>query len=75
MGEGIVCVCGEVSEGTILAAIAGGADTVTAVAESTGACGNCGDCRYDIEELLALGGRVGRPAWPRSPPDHCAMRR
>jgi len=60
----LVCACRGVRTTRIEAAIAGGADTVDAVGEATGAGTSCGSCRPEIGRLLAApsGGNVRRAA-------------
>jgi len=54
MDSDLICVCAEVTEREILEAIGQGAASVDRVSAETGACGNCGDCRPDVEELLGF---------------------
>ncbi|MDX9997570.1 MAG: molybdopterin-dependent oxidoreductase [Phenylobacterium sp.] len=48
----IVCACFRVGERAIAAAAAGGARTLDALGEATGAGANCGSCRPEIARLL-----------------------
>ena len=60
----LVCTCLGVREDAIALARHGGAATVDAVAEATGAGSNCGSCRPEVRRLLlaAAGGEVRRAA-------------
>lgn len=49
----VVCSCFQVREGTIAAAIDGGADSVEAVGQSCHAGTNCGSCIPEIRALIA----------------------
>lgn len=49
----IVCICRNVSERAVRAAIAGGADSVEAVGVATGAGTGCGCCRRTIAAIIA----------------------
>lgn len=48
----LICSCKAVTERTVRAAIADGADTVEAVGRRCGAGTKCGGCHLLIEELL-----------------------
>ncbi|WP_336980804.1 molybdopterin-dependent oxidoreductase [Altererythrobacter fulvus] len=48
----LVCICHDVGEQAVLAAIAGGAASVAQVGSCTGAGTNCGSCRPAIARLL-----------------------
>ena len=48
----IVCHCQEITYGTILDAIANGANTVEIIGDVTEAGITCGSCIEDIEEIL-----------------------
>ena len=60
----IVCVCRNVSDRTIRAAIEAGATTVHQVAAATAAGTSCGCCRAAIESMIvaARSGRSGAPS-------------
>ncbi len=49
----IVCICRSVSDRVVRAARAAGAHTLSAVAAATGAGGDCGCCRTEVERILA----------------------
>lgn len=49
----IVCVCMQVSEDRIVEVILAGATDLQAVRDACGANTVCGNCRPDVEELLA----------------------
>ncbi|MGK4585459.1 (2Fe-2S)-binding protein [Kitasatospora sp. HPMI-4] len=49
----LVCLCAEVRESEILAAISEGVADLSALRAATAANTGCGDCRPDLEELLA----------------------
>jgi assimilatory nitrate reductase catalytic subunit len=53
-----VCACLRVSAKTVSSAIAGGCQTVDAVAAATNAGTNCGSCRPEIARMIAA---VGKP--------------
>ena len=48
----IICACNNVGKNTILAAIAGGAMTLTGVGAATNAGTSCGACRSEVKGLL-----------------------
>ncbi|OCC25370.1 nitrate reductase [Croceicoccus estronivorus] len=48
----IVCVCNDVGEQQVLAAVSAGADSVGAVGAATAAGANCGSCRPIIARLI-----------------------
>jgi len=60
------CLCGRVSEGENVAAIAAGARTVSEVSARTGSGTACGDCAEDVEELLAEAGDMDEQVSPSS---------
>lgn len=64
----IVCHCEQVSDRTIKHAIAGGADSVTAITATCHAGGNCGGCVEELEALLLnMERRAERvPRWRRT---------
>jgi bacterioferritin-associated ferredoxin len=51
-----MCHCGVVTDRTIAAAIAGGAETLEGVCQATGAGKGCGGCRYSMAQLLCQHG-------------------
>ncbi|MFF2773856.1 (2Fe-2S)-binding protein [Streptomyces sp. NPDC058052] len=55
-----VCICQEVTEKELLAAVALGHHDLPALREATGANTGCGDCAVDIEELLEFALPDGR---------------
>jgi bacterioferritin-associated ferredoxin len=69
----IVCICRAVSDRTIRAARAEGAQTVEAIAVATGAGTGCGCCRGTIAKILAEPCRpvpcAGCPARPAASAD------
>jgi nitrite reductase (NADH) large subunit len=50
----IVCNCNKVTEGAIRQCIAGGCDTVEAVAAACRAGTGCGSCKTDVARLVSL---------------------
>ncbi len=58
----IVCACRGVRAQRIETAVAAGADTVDAVADSTGAGASCGSCRPEIARLIAASKTEARHA-------------
>jgi len=46
------CHCTLVTRTQVLAAIAGGCRSVDDLRRNTGACGGCGSCRPELEDLL-----------------------
>ena len=48
----VLCICRAVTERELEAAIAGGANTLAAIAEKLGAGADCGCCTEEIEERL-----------------------
>lgn len=52
-GARLVCNCHKVTDATIAAAIADGADSVEAIGEATRAGTGCGSCRTELCQLLA----------------------
>lgn len=53
--DALVCICGHVSETTVLRARDRGIRSVNDLREETGANSGCGDCRWDLEDLLGIG--------------------
>ena len=49
----IVCSCNRVTRGELVAAIAGGVDSVAALAAATRATTGCGSCAGEVESLVA----------------------
>jgi NAD(P)H-nitrite reductase large subunit len=47
-----ICFCGDVTAQKIKEAVEGGAVTVEAVGEATGAGTHCGGCKEKIEKLI-----------------------
>ncbi|WP_369173393.1 (2Fe-2S)-binding protein [Streptomyces sp. R28] len=60
MGDPMVCICMEVTEGELLSAVELGHRDLPALREATGANTGCGDCAVDIEELLEFATPDGR---------------
>lgn len=60
----IVCSCRAVTDRTVHAAIASGAETIDEVANRCGAGGRCGGCWPELERLIEthVGIRVGGTA-------------
>ncbi|AEV87108.1 Nitrite reductase [Actinoplanes sp. SE50] len=52
MDDPLICICQQVSEKEIEAALAQGHCSLEAIRAATGANTGCGDCAPDIEELL-----------------------
>jgi NAD(P)H-nitrite reductase large subunit len=48
----LVCLCSQVTEGEIRAAIRAGHRDLPGIRQSTGANTGCGDCIDDLEEIL-----------------------
>jgi nitrite reductase (NADH) large subunit len=48
-----ICICNKVTESTLSAAIAAGADSVAALGEATRAGTNCGSCKNELAQMLA----------------------
>jgi len=48
----IVCLCEEVSDGTIRQAISEGCHSVEAIENACGACTCCGVCEKDLTRIL-----------------------
>ncbi len=61
--DAVVCNCLSVTRGAISAACAGGAVTVDAVAERTGASTLCGSCRPLINEIVGVSAPSSAPHW------------
>ncbi|MEU7058747.1 (2Fe-2S)-binding protein [Streptomyces sp. NPDC046197] len=60
----VVCVCMEVTESELVAALEQGHRDLPALRAATGANSGCGDCAADIEELVEFaGGGTGGCAW------------
>ena len=56
----IVCSCFAVSSSELEALVESGADTVEAVGAACGAGTDCGACRAEVAELIAVGRLVAR---------------
>jgi len=52
--ERTICNCHKVTESTIVACIAGGAESVEAVSAETRACTGCGSCKSDVAKLVQM---------------------
>ncbi|MEO6027244.1 MAG: (2Fe-2S)-binding protein, partial [Candidatus Binatia bacterium] len=52
-GPRVICTCHQVTDETVRAAVAGGADSVAALGCATKAGTGCGSCQTDLEQLLA----------------------
>ena len=61
----IVCSCFAVSSDEIEELVDEGADTVAAVAASCGAGTDCGSCRQQVAEIIAVSRLLGRRPCPR----------
>jgi assimilatory nitrate reductase electron transfer subunit len=59
-GNAPVCLCGNVSEQTLLAAWRAGSRTVTELAKTTRATTGCGGCTGPVEELCRVWARASR---------------
>ena len=71
----IVCSCFAVSSDEIEELVEDGADTVSAVSEACGAGTDCGSCRQQVAEIIAVSRLLGRRPCPRvaaSAPDQAA---
>ena len=62
----IVCSCFAVSSDEIEELVEEGADTVAAVASSCGAGTDCGACRQQVAEIIAVSRLLGRRPCPRA---------
>jgi NAD(P)H-nitrite reductase large subunit len=51
--DALVCICHHVTEGQLISACGDGAATADDVQTRTYAGTGCGDCAYDIEEIVA----------------------
>jgi nitrite reductase (NADH) large subunit len=60
----VICNCNRVTESTLRAAIAAGADSVAALGEATRAGTNCGSCRSELAQMLAAAPRTTPPLEP-----------
>ena len=58
----LLCHCMRVELRQIRAAIRAGAKTVEDLNRMTTACGGCGSCRWDLEEVLAVDARRPQPS-------------
>jgi nitrite reductase (NADH) large subunit len=52
--ERLVCTCHKVSDGALREAIAGGADSVAALGETTKAGTGCGSCKSELAQLISI---------------------
>ena len=46
------CICHAVSETDVELAVLGGADTIEAIGEATGAGTGCGSCHNELQDVL-----------------------
>lgn len=60
----LLCHCMRVELRQIRAAIRAGAKTVEDLNRMTTACGGCGSCRWDLEEVLAAAQKNSPPPAP-----------
>jgi bacterioferritin-associated ferredoxin len=69
----IVCSCFAVSADDVEELVEEGADTVAAVSAACGAGRDCGACREQVAEIIAVARLLGRRARPmscRPPAEH-----
>jgi len=60
----IVCSCFAVSANDVEQLVEEGADTVAAVSAACGAGADCGACREQVAEIIAVARLLGRRACP-----------
>jgi bacterioferritin-associated ferredoxin len=69
----IVCSCFAVSVDDVEQLVEEGSDTVAAVSDACGAGADCGACREQVAEIIAVARLLGRRACPmsrRAPAEH-----
>lgn len=62
--DAVVCQCNQVTRGRLSIALAGGCDSVAALATCTRASTVCGSCRPLLAEMVGHGGTPAAPAAP-----------